>query len=314
MFDVLTDLAPARAKVSKGLLIEPHLLERSKVKWNKPTSERGDYDTIIDAGTNVTIESSADQYLATLDTNQDVQFGFEYNNYDVSIDVEDSIDFTTSYPTYNSSIEVDDDINLIGTPLMYDAEIDATTGEALIEATTEDIFATKQIGMDNDSLDVGGFGLYAEDGVGIVTKLDIFGNITSSRQQIYKIKESYVEKVKVQTEGWPATSNNEQVKYEIQEITNYRYKITKLPFGSNDPVVGNNIVEVTPLNGYFPSHYRTSNNLNKGLEYSFFEGSKQTAATTPDGLSPVETFTTNPNVLRVADTGRGSGEPILEVN
>jgi hypothetical protein len=28
----------------------------------------------------------------------------------------------------------------------------------------------------------------------------------------------------------------------------------------------------------------------------------------------VETFTTNPNILRVADTGRGSGEPILEVD
>ena len=314
LFDVLTDLAPARAKVSKGLLIEPHLLERSKVKWNKPTSERGDYDSTIDAGNNVTIESSADQYLATLDTNQDVQFGFEYNNYDVSIDVDDSIDFTTSYPTYDSSIVVDDDINLIGNPLMYDAEIEATLGEPLIEVTTEDIFSTTQIGMDKDSLNVGGFGLYAEDGVGIVSELDIFGNYTSSRQQIYKIKESYVEKVKVQTEGWPATTNNEQIKYEIQEITNYRYKITKLPFGSNDPVVGNNVVEVTPLNGYFSSHYRNSNNLNQGLIYSFFDGSKQTAQTTPDGLSPVETFTTNPNILRVADTGRGSGEPILEVN
>jgi hypothetical protein len=28
----------------------------------------------------------------------------------------------------------------------------------------------------------------------------------------------------------------------------------------------------------------------------------------------VETFTTNPNILRVAKTGRGSGEPILEVD
>jgi hypothetical protein len=28
----------------------------------------------------------------------------------------------------------------------------------------------------------------------------------------------------------------------------------------------------------------------------------------------VETFTTNPNILRVAKTGRSSGEPILEVN
>jgi hypothetical protein len=50
------------------------------------------------------------------------------------------------------------------------------------------------------------------------------------------------------------------------------------------------------------------------LKNSFFEGSKQSADTTPDGLSPVEIFTTNPNILRVADTGRGSGEPILEVD
>ena len=50
------------------------------------------------------------------------------------------------------------------------------------------------------------------------------------------------------------------------------------------------------------------------MKNSFFEGSKQTIDTTPDGLSPVETFTTNPNILRVADTGRGSGEPILQVD
>ncbi len=47
LFDVLDDLAPARAKVSKGLLIEPHYLERSKVKWTKPQSERNDFDTTI---------------------------------------------------------------------------------------------------------------------------------------------------------------------------------------------------------------------------------------------------------------------------
>ena len=47
---------------------------------------------------------------------------------------------------------------------------------------------------------------------------------------------------------------------------------------------------------------------------SFWQGSLQTVATTPDGLDPVETFTTNPNILKVAKTGRGSGEPILEVD
>jgi len=84
--------------------------------------------------------------------------------------------------------------------------------------------------------------------------------------------------------------------------------------GTSIPTVGNNIVEVTPLNGYFPTHYRYKNNLPQGLIYSFFVGSQQTATTTPDGLEPVETFTTNPNILRVANTGRGSGEPILEVD
>jgi hypothetical protein len=68
------------------------------------------------------------------------------------------------------------------------------------------------------------------------------------------------------------------------------------------------------LNGYFPLHYRNVGDLTSGLENSFHNGSKQTSATTPDGGSPVVTFTTNPNTLRVSDTGRGSGEPILEVD
>ena len=49
------------------------------------------------------------------------------------------------------------------------------------------------------------------------------------------------------------------------------------------------------------------------MENSFFNGSKQTSATTLDGSSPVQSFTTNPNTLRVNESGRGSGEPILEV-
>ena len=50
------------------------------------------------------------------------------------------------------------------------------------------------------------------------------------------------------------------------------------------------------------------------MQRSYWKGSVQSEATTPDGLSPVETFKTNPNILRVAKTGRGSGEPILEVD
>ena len=210
------------------------------------------------------------------------------------IDVDENTTLTGNYPTYVSEIEVPDGGKL----------------EALAES-----FGFEQIGMDPNSLNNAGFGLFTPiEKYGGVTTLDIFGNLSGSRQQVYLIKESYIEKVPTQVAGYPATTNNEQVRYEDVEVTKYRYKVTKVPFGAPDPTVGNNIVEVTALNGYLPSHYRYKNNLSQGLKNSFFEGSKQTIDTTPDGLSPVETFTTNPNILRVADTGRGSGEPILEVD
>jgi hypothetical protein len=82
--------------------------------------------------------------------------------------------------------------------------------------------------------------------------------------------------------------------------------------------LGGGIVEVTALNGYFPTHYKYVNNLSEGMQRSFWKGSKQELIngvwTTPDLLPAVEVFGTNPNILRVAKTGRGSGEPILEVD
>jgi hypothetical protein len=313
LFEVLEQLIPARAKVSKGLLIEPHYLERSKTKWQRPTSERRDYESSIDIDNDVILIGDNTQFEALVDAESNVQLSHQYDNYDANVAANDEINLVSNVPSYESSIDATEDTNLVGDYPTYNVEIEIPKGEKL-EATV-DAFSSTQIGMERDSLDNAGFGLYTPvSATGSVTTLDIFGNLTSSRQQIYLVKEQYIEKVQVQTEGWPATTNNEQVKYEIQEVTNYRYKVSKVPVGTSIPTIGNDIVEVTPLNGYFPSHYRYKNNLPQGLVYSFFEGSQQTSATTPDGLEPVETFTTNPNILRVANTGRGSGEPILEVD
>jgi hypothetical protein len=313
LFDVLEDLVPARAKVSKGLLIEPHYLERSKTKWSKPTSEKRDYETNVDVEDDVTLIGDNNQFEGNLDAEQDVVLSHQYDNYDGVVEANNDVTLDGTTPFYSSSISVEDDTTLEGTYPSYLTEIevpDGSTIEALVDTTT-----FQQIGMDTNSLSNAGFGLYTTlPATGSVSFLDIFGNLTDSRQQIYLVKESYSERIKVQTKGWPATTNNEQVEYEFEDITKYRYIVTRVPVGSTPPTVGNDIVEVTPLNGYFPTHYRYKNNLSQGLRNSFFEGSQQTSDTTPDGLSPVETFTTNPNILRVADTGRGSGEPILEVD
>ena len=313
LFDVLEELVPARAKVSKGLLIEPHFLERSKIKRTKPTSVRGDYETSIDTNDDVTWVGENNQYQIDINVDDDVSFSYQYDNYTANLDADNDISLVSTTPFYDSIIDVDDDTNLVGSYPSYACEIEVPDGSKLDASV--DAFNFEQIGMEPDSLANAGFGLYSSlPATGSVTKFDIFGNRFVTREQIYLIKEQYTEKVKVQTKGWPATTSNEQVEYELQDVTKYRFKVSRVLTGQSIPVVGNDIVEVTPLDGYFPTHYRYKNNLSEGLQKSFFKGSKQTAATTPDGLDPVETFTTNPNILRVADTGRGSGEPILEVD
>lgn len=312
LFEILEDLSPLRAKVSKGLLIEPHLLERSKVAWKQSSGELSNNETTADV--TVTPEMENISYTMDVDVDDDVVLDVDISKNETTIATEDDTNLEFTIPSYESSINYEDEISLVVDYPTYEFDIDAGVGDVSIDASSEEVISFTQVGTDNDLVVNGGFGLYAENGVGIVTTLDIFGNMTSSRQQIYKIKESYIEKEKVQTEGWPATTGSEQVKYEFVDVTKHRYIISKLPFGETAPSVGGNVVEVTELDGYFPSHYRNTNNLGEGLKRSFFKGSKQTAATTPDGLDPVETFTTNPNILRVADTGRGSGEPILEVD
>ena len=313
LFEVLEDLVPARAKVSKGLLIEPHYLERSKTQWKPASSERGDYETSINVDDDVELIADNNQFEGIIDGESDVQLSYQYDNYDANIDGDNDINLVSTTPFYDADITTEDTVVLNGEYPSYDSYIEVQTGAKLSALVDTDTF--QQIGMERDSLTNAGFGLYAPiTTTGIVTKLDIFGNITSSREQIYLIKESYVETISTQTEGYPATTNNEAVKYEDVDVTKYKYKVSTIPYGGSAPSVGNDIVEVTPLVGYFPTHYRYKNNLPQGMKNSFFEGSKQTAATTPDGLSPVETFTTNPNILRVADTGRGSGEPILQVD
>jgi len=321
LFDVLDDLAPGRAKVSKGLLIEPHFLERSKTQIKKPEAARGDYDGLIDTYKPSIFDSTFDYKEADLDAIQNYELNSELPNYETLLDAENFYTFDGSSPAYDTVIDYLSNTQTIGEyPTL------PPTGSVVIECPigatlTGDVFYEyEQIGMDKNSLANAGYGLYAKHGTGIVREFDgIFGNyqLTGSRKGIFLVKEAYTKRIKTQLRGYPTTRSltipGEQVYYEYMPTTQYRYKVVQLPF-TGSVSLGNETVQVQSLNGTFLTHYRFVNNLSEGLKRSFWKGSKQTAATTPDGLSAVETFSTNPNVLRVAKTGRGSGEPILEVD
>jgi hypothetical protein len=173
----------------------------------------------------------------------------------------------------------------------------------------------ESVGNQENSMDNLGFGLYAEDTTTIWKRYDFNSNYTESRANVYLVESERIKNVFTQVSGYPrpGAEPDEQVQYSLVPTPFKEYVVSLLPY-PDTLNIGGNITNITPLQGYFPTHYKFKNNLPEGLQRTFFKGSTQSATTTPDGLSPVETFTTNPNILRVANTGRGSGEPILEVN
>ena len=318
LFDVLEDVTPARAKISKGLLIEPHFLERSKTKWIAPVSERLDYDVNINVDENNIVDSSYESKDADLDATNLVVFDNSYDVYDTVVDNMEIINLEGTNPNYESTITAISD-NLMEVTYPTYPPFGSANVECYFEAELlgqADTFKLTEIGMGKNSLSNLGFGLYGKNGVATVSSINIFGNKVSSKQNVFLIKEKYNEKIPTQTGGWPRT-NSGQVVYENVIVEKYKYYISLLPLAPGNetgPAVTDTVVQVTPLHGYFPTHYKFVGNLSEGLQRSYYKGSVQNSTTTPDGLDPVEIFTTNPNILKVANTGRGSGEPILEVD
>jgi hypothetical protein len=98
--------------------------------------------------------------------------------------------------------------------------------------------------------------------------------------------------------------------YNVTELVSQTYSGSTIPAA---PVVGGNIISVQIIDGYLPTHNKFVSDLSTGQKNSYYLGSKNTINTTLDGASPVESFTTNPNTLKVNKAGRDASEPILNV-
>jgi len=321
LFDVLESLVPARAKVSKGLLIEPHILERSKTDWTKPTGSNDSYQTKIDTQENIHVVSTEDTHLAIISASDDTELSGETPFYSSSVDASPFSQLIGTKDDYQSTIDTTEDTSLNGFMTVNSGSdmggISITIDAEITSSITSQYDSTQnyqQVGMDIQSMTVAGFGLYGENGESIRTYIDSFGNKIKDRVKVYLLTEEYTELVPT------ISGSSNEIPY-FEEVTKYRKKVNILPFTGSDGL--ENQLKFTgsedyfthePLNGYFPTHYRNVGDLTTGLQNSYYNGSKQTSATTLDGGSPVQTFTTNPNTLRVNDSGRGSGEPILEVD
>jgi hypothetical protein len=311
MFEDVKKMLPARVKATTGLLIEPHILERSKIQQKKPIGDEYQQDVVIHYEDTTIITAENNQYEGIVDANLSENLIGENNQLNTTI-TDTTIDeiIAESYQL-EGLYEYLDEADINAESYQQYVTIDAGLDEPTI--TTEIDLGTDTYGQ--TAYETIGFGIYAQNGNAIRTYFDKDNRRVVERIRVQLITE---EKERMVTKFAVTASSNglgDPRGGYVSDIQTYtETKLNIQPFsGSVVPVVKDNIIAVKLVDGYLPTHYRNTSDLTRGLENSFFRGSKNTAATTLDGTPPVETFVSNPTTLTVNRTGRNSSEPILEV-
>jgi len=314
MFEDIKNMLPARVKATTGLLIEPHILERSKIEHKKPSGDEYQHETNIKYSDTTFTSADNNQYNAIIDMDLNERVVAESNQYQATIHTASLETITAEDYQNTANINYFDDIVFTSQYYQTEAIIDAGLDEVglLFKIDTDDEYFTTVIG--ESELENIGFGIYAENGHAIRTYFDPYNRRVKERIKIDLIKEEKIKttsKYNIVVDGMGDPRGG----FEPTSSIYYETKLNIQPY-SNSKVINagvGNIVEVTPVSGYLPTHYRYTNDLTNGLQNSFFRGCKNTAATTLDGSSPIESFISNPNTLKVNVAGRNASEPILEV-
>ena len=350
LFDMLDQVIPARANVSKGLLIEPSILDRSKIKITKPLGENIYHSSSIDITENRVLTSDFPFYTSSLVLDTDKDLEANLHSYTSSYSVQNLNVITSEYSYLTASTTFVSD-EMISSDIIYNSgstmggieiSIDAGLQEASIigEYDLEDAY--QSVGNDADSPFNKGFGLYGENGALDRTYFREDGTLVlTQRYNAYIVTIRYSRNVpyRIPANGsgslYRTTKLGADDKLGVEKVYRYEKKLVlidpiengtfKTPTAHSfysDIVIALGsyrygagvITDIEVFDGYTSGHYRNTKDTTRGLENSFYMGSKQTSLTTLDGTSPVEVFVTNPNRLRVSPAGRGSGEPILEVD
>jgi len=314
LFKDIKKMLPARVKATAGLLIEPHILERSKIKQSKPTGSNYQQESLINTKQHILTTAETNQYVTTINTDESQILSGQNNQYEGNVFTASVDSVLAENYQFTSSIDADNSITTESDMYQQQVTINAELSKGTLLSEI-DIYDLNSIVGQTDFETVG-FGIYAEHGHAIRTFFNKEGRRVKQRIKVDLITEQKSREVLKPNFVIPSTGKADP--RGGYYLTSSFYTETRLniqPFSGSKVINAGtgSIVSVVPVNGYLGTHYRNTSDLTRGMENSFFRGSKNTSATTLDGTPPVETFTTNPNTLRVNKAGRDASEPILEV-
>jgi len=317
MFEDIKQMLPARAKFTSGILIEPHFLERSKYQHQRPEADDYYKEGVADASNTLVIAENL-QYDVELDTNNTILIG-ENNQYEGLVDANKDTILIGENNQYDSKIDANAEIQPAGQNNQYETIVDAKLELPTVTSQALNIETNKLL-ESNPYQDVG-FSVYAKNGYAIRSYYDQFNVLRKERILINLVtenKQKYIERYAV-TQSVSKKGDPRRGFKAPEPITYSETKLVIQPYTgsnglvSNPPIATGSITNVTPVDGYLPTHYKYVGDLTTGLQNSYFRGSKNTAATTLDGSSPVESFISNPNAIKVLP-GRAVTEPIIKTD
>jgi hypothetical protein len=322
MFEDIKKMLPARVKATTGLLIEPHILERSKITQKRPIGEEYQEEAIIHYEDTTIMTSDNNQYDALVDANLSENLIGENNQLNTTITDTTIDEIIAENYQLDGLYEYLDEADINADSYQQHVTIDAGLDEPTI--TTEINLGIETYGQ--TAYEMIGFGIYAQSGSAIRTYFDKDNRRVKERVRVQLVTE---QKERVVTKFAVTASANgfgDPRGGYISDIQSYNETTLNIqPFsGSIVPIIGGSIIDIKNVDGYLPTHYRNTNDLTTGLQNSFYKGARyksfydvetnRTIWNTIDGAPPVETFTSNPNTLKVNKTGRDASEPILEVD
>jgi hypothetical protein len=347
MFEDVKKMLPARAKAATGLLIEPHFLERSKVAHKRPAADTNDLndtityeyvtesdsfqkDTIINAN-NTEVISENYQNNVTLPVvipivSETIQKETTINANILKVN-SDNIQKETTINANTLKINSENEqyyTQINGNTLKVNSE--NTQKESLIDIDLQKSSVLSNLDLNKSLTVVGqskyediGFGIFGISGSVIRTFYDVDGTLIKRRYKAQLITKQFTRdifpyRVKVASTG----KGDDRQGFTVSQSVYTETYLNLQPFSTSSaapsiPTVTGDIISVVPVNGYLPIHNKFTSDRTAGMENAYYKGCKNTSATTLDGTDPIETFSTNPNVIKVNKAGRDISEPILEV-
>jgi len=312
LFVNLKEMIPARVKATTGLLIAPHLLERSKHKVHKPIAENvGLSDASIDTTETTLISGDVNIYDAGLILTSSTTLIGEFGNYEASISLATSNVLEAENDSYETIISALDIDNLVLVDNYYETNQTASIDTRIISASVTAEFE----GFGSQIVNVGelyndvGYNSYFTNGWARYDYQDYDGTIKSKAVRGFIVKKRKNTIIPTNVSGVSGSI--------YENVFGYTYTnelVLQEGLQTSSLALDPNIISVATASGYLKSHYIYNKDRSIGLENTFFIGSKQTLATTIDGRAAVEEFVSNPTILRVNENGRPNNEPILVVD